>query len=165
MILENVLLLLLIKLLHRVYLRKREEVERKELLLSPYLTIVVGYWFLSFMMNAYEKDLGEYIWNRHGWYAWMDTMFQIAVFLTILATVMSYERINLSREDKLHKRLLNEQVKELTIDEESGLPETSRNAEDGHGYGLQNVKKAVERYYGAVNIVQEGNEWLQDGHP
>lgn len=305
-ILENILLLLLIKLLHRVYLRKRDDVDRKELLLllSPYLTIVMGYWFLSFTTNAYEKDLGEYIWNRHGWYVWMDTMFQIAAFLTILATVMSYERIKLSREEELQKRLLNEQVKELKshvtqveslykgirgmkhdlnnhiqilqelyekgayseakdylqdlkqnfsavefdvktgnpvtdiiimqkqkeaqmhglsftqkflfpdqgslsaydisivlnnvlsnameaaagsrekkvsiqskmrndiyfievknsfdgilkIDEESGLPETSRNAEDGHGYGLQNVKKAVERYFGAVNIVQEGNE-------
>lgn len=114
-ILEGAILLLLVILFHKVYMRKKEDMIRRELimLLSPYLSIVAGYWLVSFMTDAYFSDTGLYIWNKHSWYEWMTAVFQIISFLTILAMVMCYERIKNSREEELQRMLLAEQVSEL----------------------------------------------------
>lgn len=38
-----------------------------------------------------------------------------------------------------------------------GLPVTTKNAHDGHGYGLKSVKKCVEKYNGSMDITVENN--------
>lgn len=114
-VLEGAILLLLVILFHKVYMRKKEDMSRREviMLLSPYLSIVAGYWLVSFMKDAYFSDTGIYIWNKHSWYEWMTAVFQIISFLTILAMVTCYERIRSSREEELQRVLLAEQVSEL----------------------------------------------------
>ena len=48
----------------------------------------------------------------------------------------------------------------LDIDEVTGLPLSTKATGEGHGYGLRNVKKVAEKYYGAVEIKQvDGEVW------
>lgn len=45
------------------------------------------------------------------------------------------------------------------IDSYSGLPVTTKSGE-GHGFGLANVKKVAQKYYGDIDIEQNGNEFI-----
>lgn len=47
---------------------------------------------------------------------------------------------------------------ELVINEESGLPETAKEGNGEHGYGLVNIKQVAERYFGGIDIAQKGEE-------
>lgn len=38
-----------------------------------------------------------------------------------------------------------------------GLPVTTKNAHDGHGYGLKSVQKCVEKYNGSMDITAENH--------
>ena len=38
-----------------------------------------------------------------------------------------------------------------------GLPVTTKNAHDGHGYGLKSVRKCVEKYNGSMDITAENH--------
>ena len=46
----------------------------------------------------------------------------------------------------------------LDIDEDTGLPLSTKARSEGHGYGMRNVKKVAEKYYGAVEIKPENGE-------
>ncbi|MBD5444265.1 MAG: sensor histidine kinase, partial [Lachnospiraceae bacterium] len=45
------------------------------------------------------------------------------------------------------------------IDSYNGLPVTTKSGE-GHGFGLVNVKKVAQKYYGDIDIEQSGNEFI-----
>jgi sensor histidine kinase regulating citrate/malate metabolism len=47
---------------------------------------------------------------------------------------------------------------EIDIDKETGLPYSSKK-EDGHGYGLKNIRNVAQKYNGDIDIRQE-----HDGH-
>lgn len=45
----------------------------------------------------------------------------------------------------------------LSLDYQSGFPETSKDDKDSHGYGLINMKRIAEKYFGTILIEQEGD--------
>lgn len=45
----------------------------------------------------------------------------------------------------------------LTLDPQTGLPETSKDDKESHGYGLMNMKRITEKYYGTIQLEQEEN--------
>lgn len=47
---------------------------------------------------------------------------------------------------------------ELTLDEESGLPESTKTGAE-HGFGLANIRKVAQSYFGDIEIGQEGDEF------
>lgn len=47
----------------------------------------------------------------------------------------------------------------LVIDEESGLPESTKSAQ-GHGFGLVNIRKVAQQYFGDIDIQQEGDKFI-----
>ena len=301
-----VLTYVLIRIVHKAYPDKHRGLSGKELLLllSPYLSIISGYYMVRFMMRIYEEDLSRYAWNEHSDFYIMLTIFQAMSFLTILAEITIYEKIKQTQDEETQRKLLSGQVSDLKehiseveslyqgirgikhdlnnhiqilqdlyengkheqakeyladmrsdfsevelnvntgnpltdiiimqkqkeaeaksisllqqfvfpdhgnisaydisiilnnilsnaiaaasdsterkisvrsklkndiyfievrnsfdgtliLDKENGLPETTRHETEGHGYGLQNVKKAAEKYFGAVDIEQKGNE-------
>ena len=53
----------------------------------------------------------------------------------------------------------NSVIGQRTMDSYSGLPVTTKSGE-GHGFGLANVKKVAQKYYGDVDIEQSGNEFI-----
>ncbi|MDE6063762.1 MAG: GHKL domain-containing protein, partial [Lachnospiraceae bacterium] len=48
---------------------------------------------------------------------------------------------------------------EVVINEESGLPETTKEGSGEHGYGLVNIKQVAARYFGDIDIGQTGEEF------
>ncbi len=48
---------------------------------------------------------------------------------------------------------------EVVINEESGLPETTKGGSGEHGYGLVNIKQVAARYFGDIDIAQAGEEF------
>ena len=53
----------------------------------------------------------------------------------------------------------NSLLQEIPIEEESGLPETTKGTGGEHGYGLANVKRVAARYFGGIDIVQSKTEF------
>ena len=47
--------------------------------------------------------------------------------------------------------------KKVEIDDESGLPETTKMDKSRHGFGLINIRKVAQKYYGDIDISQEDN--------
>ena len=46
---------------------------------------------------------------------------------------------------------------EIVLEEESGLPRTSKRNEEGHGFGLANIRKVAQKYYGDISFVYDEN--------
>ena len=51
-------------------------------------------------------------------------------------------------------------TKKVYIDEETGLPETTKKDKGGHGFGLTNIRKMAQKDYGDVDISQEENRFI-----
>ncbi len=62
-VIENVLLFLEIFISEKVYVRKNELMEWRELTLlaSPYVAILAGYWICSFLSDVYANETGVYV--------------------------------------------------------------------------------------------------------
>ena len=45
--------------------------------------------------------------------------------------------------------------KKVEIDMETGLPETTKKDKENHGFGLTNIRKVAQKYYGDIDIRQE----------
>ena len=44
---------------------------------------------------------------------------------------------------------------ELSMNPDTGLPETSKDDIESHGYGLRNIKRITEKYYGTIQLEQK----------
>ena len=47
----------------------------------------------------------------------------------------------------------------IEIDEETGLPETIKKDKSNHGFGLVNIRKVAQKYYGDIDINQSENSF------
>ena len=103
---------LVIKLIHKVYINKREDISGKELLLlfATLLTVMMGYFTFNFFSDVYVEDMEVYIWNVHPGYTFLRVLYQIVSFATILIAIMIYQKLKeKQREDKINM-LLTEQI-------------------------------------------------------
>ena len=103
---------LVIKLIHKVYINKREDIPGKELLLlfATLLTVMMGYFTFNFFSDVYVEDMEVYIWNVHPGYTFLRVLYQIVSFAAILIAIMIYQKLKeKQREDKINM-LLTEQI-------------------------------------------------------
>lgn len=54
----------------------------------------------------------------------------------------------------------NSFVGEIHLDEESGLPVTSKKDAQEHGYGLISIRNVAQKYYGDIDIRQENGKFI-----
>ena len=47
--------------------------------------------------------------------------------------------------------------KSVEIDGETGLPQTTKKDKESHGYGLANIQRVAQKYYGDIDINQDDN--------
>ena len=115
-IIEKILLFLAIYITERVYSRKSERMEWRELsiLLTPYIAVIAGYWISSFMSDAYVNRSGEYIWNNHPVYELIRPVFGVIAFLVVISVIYSYQQIKISQEEAMQNALVSRQIEELT---------------------------------------------------
>jgi len=55
--------------------------------------------------------------------------------------------------------ITNSFMGKVSIEEESGLPETTKSDRNGHGFGLANIREAAQKYYGDIEIEQTVEEF------
>ena len=53
-------------------------------------------------------------------------------------------------------RIKNSFNGKLEIDEETGLPESTKTDRENHGYGMINIRKVAQKYLGDIEIEQDG---------
>lgn len=114
-VIENVMLFLEILISEKIYIRKSERMEWRELtlLVSPYVAIIVGYWICSFLSDVYVNETGVYVWNNYPIYDGIRALFGIIAFLATITVIHSYQRMKQSQENALQNALVSKQVEEL----------------------------------------------------
>ena len=50
--------------------------------------------------------------------------------------------------------------KKVVLNEETGLPETTKKDKVNHGFGLVGIRKIAQKYYGGIDIEQNKNNFL-----
>ena len=107
-----ILMCLVIKLIHKVYVNKKEDISGKELILlfAILLTVMIGYFTFNFFSNVYVEDTGNYIWTVHIGYTFLRVIYQIVSFASILITVIVYQRIKEKQREENVNLLLAEQM-------------------------------------------------------
>ena len=50
--------------------------------------------------------------------------------------------------------------KYVEVDNETGLPETTKKDKCSHGFGLANIRKVAQKYYGDIDICQDENNFI-----
>lgn len=105
-------LYMVIKLIHKVYVNKKEDISGKELLLllATLLTVMTGYLSFSFFSEVYEKDMRSYIWNIHPGYTVLRVAYQIVSFAAILIAIVIYQKLKQKQQEEKVSILLAEQI-------------------------------------------------------
>ena len=106
------LMFLVIKLLHKVYTNKKEDISRKELLLlfATLLTVMIGYFTFNFFSSVYLEDMEVYIWNAHPGYTFLRVVYQMVSFAAVLIAVVTYQKIKEKQREENVNLLLAEQI-------------------------------------------------------
>ena len=103
---------LVIRLIHKVYVNKKEDISGKELvlLLATLMTVMMGYFTFNFFSNVYVGDMEVYIWNVHPRYTFLRVLYQIVSFAAILIAIVVYQKIKEKQREEKVNVLLTEQI-------------------------------------------------------
>ena len=103
---------LVIQLIHKVYVNKKEDIAGIELVLlfATLLTVMIGYFTFNFVSNVYIEDLKKYIWNVHPEYTWLRVIYQIVSFVAILIAIIIYQKLKEKQQEERENILLAEQI-------------------------------------------------------
>ncbi len=103
---------LVIKLFHKVYVNKKEDISGKELILlyAILMTVMIGYFTFNFTSSVYLKDTEAYIWNVHPGYTVLRVIYQIISFAAILIMLVTYQKIKEKQREEKINILLMEQM-------------------------------------------------------
>lgn len=114
-LLRGLLLYWMVHGIHKVYVNKRENVSRRELLLllSMLFTVLTGYFAFSAFSDIYVKDTGVYIWNEHKGYNLLETIYQIVSCSAIFVTIVVYQRIKKKQKEEKENMILTEQIENI----------------------------------------------------
>lgn len=103
---------LVIKLIHKVYVNKKEDITGKELLLlfATLLSVMVGYFTFNFLANIYIVDMQAYIWEKHPEYTLLRVIYQIVSFAAIIIALAVYQKMKEKQREEKENILLKEQI-------------------------------------------------------
>lgn len=103
---------LVIRLIHKVYINKKEDISGKELVLlfATLLTVMMGYFTFNFFSNVYVEDMEVYIWNVHPGYTFLRVVYQLVSFAAILIAIVVYQKIKEKQREEKVNVLLTEQI-------------------------------------------------------
>ena len=109
------LFFLMLRLILHVYTDKKREITGKELLvlIAPVLSIVLGYWMLTFFLNSYVDDTGQTFFMMHAAFRWFLSFYQIISFVSIMVVIRAYQQISRSMQEEKERALLRGQMTEM----------------------------------------------------
>lgn len=103
---------LVIRLIHKVYVNKKEDITGKELLLlfATLLTVMIGYFTFDFFSNVYVEDMEVYVWNVHPRYTLLRVIYQIVSFAAIMIALVVFQKLKENQQEEKENILLAEQI-------------------------------------------------------
>ena len=101
-----------IKVIHKVYTNKKEDISGKELVLlfATLLTVMMGYFTFNFISDVYLDDMQLYVWNVHPEYVLLRVLYQIVSFAAILIAIVIYQKMKEKQQEEKVNILLAEQI-------------------------------------------------------
>ena len=107
-----IMMYFVIKLIHIVYVNKREDISGKELLLLcvTIVAVMIGDIAFDFFSNVYVLDTKKYIWNVHPEFKILKVLFQIASFGAIFIAIVIYQKLKEKQREEKENLILEEQI-------------------------------------------------------
>ncbi len=115
LVLRFLIIVLFIRIINKVYIRKKENMSRRELafmLIIP-LLILLGYISFIFFSNVYLADFGKYIWSVHPQYTWIEVLYQIISFMGIITSLIFYQNIKENYRKEKENVVLSGQIADI----------------------------------------------------
>lgn len=177
-IVKGILLYLLAVGIHKVYINKRENINRKELLLLICVlsAILTGYFSFTYLSEVYVNDMGQYIWNIHEEYMVLKVVYQIFSALLLFIVMAVYQKINEKQREEKENAVLEEQMESMKshISEVEMLYGDIRALKHEMGNHItvlenlvmQNQKEETEKYFSELKECwRESASEIQTGNP
>lgn len=113
--LQIVVMVLSVRLIHGIYMDKKESMAIRELILmiSPYLPVLAGYWMFSYVKSVYTLDTGKYIWTVHAEFEWFQALYQGVSFIVILTVIFVYQKIKTVNRLEKEDAVLEGQIEDI----------------------------------------------------
>lgn len=114
-VLHFLCLALCVRLIHKEYHYKTENMTGRELALlsAPLFSVAVGQGAFYFAVNAYEKTTGQYLWDHYSVYTVIQAVFMLISFGAMLTVIVSYQRIRSSQRKEREDAVLSGQIREM----------------------------------------------------
>lgn len=111
----SLILALLIRLLHKAYAYKTENMTGMELvlMLASSLSLIAGRWVFRYFLNVYEMDLKQYVWNNHCSYNLVLFLYQAVSFAAMLAIIIIYQSIKGAQRREMEETVLARQIEDM----------------------------------------------------
>lgn len=169
---------MVIKLIHKVYVNKKEDITEKELLLllATLLSVMLGYFSFNFFSNVYIKDIQVYIWDAHPEYTLLRVLYQLVSFAAILIALVMYQKLKENQREEKENALLVEQIANTKqhISEVENLYNDIRALKHDMGNHisvlehlfLKNETEELEKYMADLKVsLSESVEEIKTGNP
>ena len=109
------LMLVVIKNVHKAYVNKRDDMSGKELMLilAILLTVLIGYFAFIFFSDVYLSATQTYVWDVHPEYYVLHTVYQLVSFATMYITIVFYQRMKGKQREEKESLILSEQIENM----------------------------------------------------
>ena len=105
----------LVRMINRIYVHKRENMQVRELALmlaTPFLALT-GYLIFLYFSDIWLGTFGTYIWNVYSQYMWIRALYQMVSYGAILTTIVLYQSIKGSHRREKESAVLAEQMTDM----------------------------------------------------
>ncbi len=148
LIIESLTMEVLIRLLHRAYVYKAENMTKKEfvLMMAPTLSLISGRLLFRYFVNVYEMDLKQYVWNNHHSYNLVLFLHQVISFAALFTVIIIYQNIKESQRNEIEEKVLARQIEDM----KAHISEVEKLYRDIRGmkHDMANHVMVLERLYG-----------------
>lgn len=109
------ILSLIIKVIHKAYGSKKENLTKRELILmlAPFLSIVAGRILFSYFSDIYLNDFNTYIWNNHAEYDWIQLLYQAVSLASMFTVIIIYQNIKAGQKREKEEAVLLNQIEDM----------------------------------------------------
>ncbi|MBD5552505.1 MAG: GHKL domain-containing protein [Lachnospiraceae bacterium] len=158
-----------VRMIHKEYHCKRENMTKRELALmsAPFFSVAAGQGIFYFAVDAYEKDTGQYIWNHYSAYTLLQAVFMLISFGAMLTVIASYQRIRSSQRKEKEDAVLAGQIEEMKrhISEVEKLYLDIRSLKHDMGNHIMTLEKLCETNKEAGAYITQLKEQVSGAMP
>lgn len=148
LIIESLTMEAIIRLLHRAYVYKAENMTKKELalMMAPTFSLISGRLLFRYFNDVYEMDLKQYVWNNHHSYNLVLFLHQVISFAALFTVIIIYQKIKESQRNEIEEKVLSRQIEDM----KAHISEVEKLYRDIRGmkHDMANHVMVLERLYG-----------------